>query len=184
MILPLTGRGFNAELTAHAGAGVPLGVSERRACRVLDHAPASTAGTRRRAPIGRAAHRARDAGWAVRLSTDHGAPAGRRLAGASQPGGTALAAVLDLFSRFPVGWAVSAVNDRHLVIKALPMALQRRRPVEGLGRHGMTGSMSRRGNCYDNAVMESGFSTLWRQRCGGPQTSLVASVEASTGRVV
>jgi len=90
-----------------------------------------------------------------------------------------LAAVLDLFSRFLVGWAVSAVNDRHLVIKALHMALQRRRPVEGmlhhsdqgspyasedyqdlLGQHGMTGSMSRRGNCYDNAVMESWFSTV------------------------
>ena len=90
-----------------------------------------------------------------------------------------LAAVLDLFSRFLVGWAVSAVNDRHLVIKALEMALQRRRPAEGLlhhsdqgspyasedyqdllGRHGMTGSMSRRGNCYDNAVMESWFSTV------------------------
>ena len=39
-----------------------------------------------------------------------------------------LAAVLDLFSRFLVGWAVSAVNDRHLVIKALEMALQRRPP--------------------------------------------------------
>jgi putative transposase len=37
-----------------------------------------------------------------------------------------LAAVLDLYSRFVVGWAVSAVNDRHLVIKALDMALRRR----------------------------------------------------------
>ena len=90
-----------------------------------------------------------------------------------------LAAVLDLYSRFLVGWAVSAINDRHLVIKALQMALKRRRPPIGLlhhsdqgspyasddyqailTQHGMTGRMSRRGNCYDNAVMESWFSTV------------------------
>ena len=90
-----------------------------------------------------------------------------------------LAAVLDLFSRFIVGWAVSAVNDRHLTIKALEMALKRRAPQIGLlhhsdqgctyasedyqdvlEAHGITGSMSRRGNCYDNAVMESFFSTV------------------------
>jgi len=90
-----------------------------------------------------------------------------------------LAAILDLFSRFIVGWAVSAVNDRHLTIKALEMALKRRCPDAGLlhhsdqgctyasedyqavlGAHGITCSMSRRGNCHDNAVMESFFSTL------------------------
>ena len=79
-----------------------------------------------------------------------------------------LAAILDLYSRFLVGWAVSAINDRHLVIKALQMALQRRTPAAGLlhhsdqgspyasddyqriiTRHRMTGSMSRRGNCDD-----------------------------------
>jgi putative transposase len=46
-----------------------------------------------------------------------------------------LAAVLDLFSRFVVGWAVSAVNDRHLTIKALEMALKRRGPDIGLLHH-------------------------------------------------
>ena len=90
-----------------------------------------------------------------------------------------LAAVLDLFSRFIVGWAVSAVNDRHLTIKALEMALKRRCPDVGLLHHsdqgctyasedyqtilearGIVCSMSRRGNCYDNAVMESFFSTV------------------------
>ena len=90
-----------------------------------------------------------------------------------------LAAVLDLFSRFVVGWAVSAVNDRHLTIKALEMALKRRCPEIGLLHHsdqgctyasedyqslldgrGIVCSMSRRGNCYDNAVMESFFSTV------------------------
>jgi putative transposase len=90
-----------------------------------------------------------------------------------------LAAVLDLFSRFIVGWAVSAVNDRHLTIKALEMALRRRCPDIGLLHHsdqgctyasedyqdilearGIVCSMSRRGNCWDNAVMESFFSTV------------------------
>ena len=90
-----------------------------------------------------------------------------------------LAVVLDLFSRFVVGWAVSAVNDRHVTIKALDMALKRRCPDAGLlhhsdqgctyasedyqtilGARGIVCSMSRRGNCYDNAVMESFFSTV------------------------
>lgn len=89
-----------------------------------------------------------------------------------------LAAILDLFSRFIVGWAVSAVNDRHLTIKALEMALKRRGPTAGLLHHsdqgctyasedyqsildgrGITCSMSRRGNCHDNAVMEAFFSS-------------------------
>jgi putative transposase len=90
-----------------------------------------------------------------------------------------LAAILDLFSRFVVGWAVSAVNDRHLTLKALGMALKRRCPTTGLLHHsdqgctyasedyqrmldanGITCSMSRRGNCYDNAVMEAFFSSV------------------------
>lgn len=90
-----------------------------------------------------------------------------------------LAAILDLFSRYVVGWAVSAVNDRHVTIKALEMALKRRCPEAGLLHHsdqgctyasedyqaalearGITCSMSRRGDCYDNAVMESFFSTV------------------------
>jgi putative transposase len=90
-----------------------------------------------------------------------------------------LAAILDLFSRLIVGWAVSAVNDRHLAIKALEMALKRRSPEAGLLHHsdqgctyasedyqrildarGITCSMSRRGDCYDNAVIESFFSTV------------------------
>lgn len=94
-------------------------------------------------------------------------------------GKRSLAAVLDLYSRFLAGWAVSAINDRHLVIKALEMALKRRRPPLGLLPHsdrgspyasedyqavliaqGMLGSMRRRGDCYDNAVMESWFSTV------------------------
>lgn len=90
-----------------------------------------------------------------------------------------LTAVLDLYSRFIVGWALSAVNDRRLTIKALEMALDRRCPDAGLLHHsdrgctytaedyqavltarGIICSMSRRGNCYDNAVMESFFATV------------------------
>ena len=90
-----------------------------------------------------------------------------------------LAAILDLYSRFIVGWALSAVNDRHLALRALDMALKRRCPDPGLlhhsdqgctyasedyrarlEQHGIVCSMSRRGNCYDNAVMESWFATV------------------------
>ena len=46
-----------------------------------------------------------------------------------------LAAILDLYSRFVVGWAISAVNDRRLTLKALEMAVQRRCPEAGLLHH-------------------------------------------------
>ena len=90
-----------------------------------------------------------------------------------------LAVIIDLFSRFVVGWAVSTVIDRHLVIKALEMALKRRGHADGrvfhsdqgsqyasedhrkaLAAGSITCSMSRKGNCWDNAVSESWFSTL------------------------
>ena len=51
-----------------------------------------------------------------------------------------LAVIVDLFSRFVVGWAVSAVNDRHLTIKALEMAVKRRCPEIGLLHHSDQGS--------------------------------------------
>jgi transposase InsO family protein len=50
------------------------------------------------------------------------------------------AAILDLYSRFVVGWALSAVNDRQLVIRALEMALRRRCPEAGLMHHSDQGS--------------------------------------------
>jgi len=90
-----------------------------------------------------------------------------------------LAVIVDLFSRFAVGWAISAINDRHLTLRALDAALKRRCPDGGLLHHsdqgspyasedyqtvleaqGITCSMSRRGNCFDNAVMEAFFSSL------------------------
>jgi len=90
-----------------------------------------------------------------------------------------LAALLDLYSRRVVGWAMSERIDQQLVLDALNMALGQCRPqpglihhtdqgrqysstayIETLKKHGMVQSMSRRGNCYDNAVAESFFSSL------------------------
>jgi rhodanese-related sulfurtransferase len=90
-----------------------------------------------------------------------------------------LAVVIDLSSRFVVGWAVSAMNDRNLVFAALKAFIQRRSPARGLVHHrdqgrrytsedyqralgdsGIVCSMSRRGNCYDNAAVESFFGTF------------------------
>lgn len=90
-----------------------------------------------------------------------------------------LAAVLDLYSRKIVGWAMSDSMSRQLCIDALTMAALRRKPPEGLIHHsdrgsqyasydyqkllatlGMTCSMSRKGDCLDNAPMESFFGTL------------------------
>jgi transposase InsO family protein len=113
-----------------------------------------------------------------------------------------LAAILDLFSRFVVGWAVSAVNDRHLTLHALERALTRRCPGAGLlhhsdrgstyasedyqdvlEAHGITCSMSRTGNCWDNAVMEAFFSTLKTEladrfeSCGAAQMKLFDYIE-------
>ena len=90
-----------------------------------------------------------------------------------------LAAVVDLFSRQVVGWAMADHMQTSLVEEALKMAMLRRRPSPGLLHHSDQGSqytseayqqalanyqcqvsMSRVGNCFDNAVMESFFSTL------------------------
>ena len=91
-----------------------------------------------------------------------------------------LAVVLDLHSRRVVGWATGTRIDRALVLAALDRALALRgRPTlhhsdrgcqyasaayrAALAARGVTVSMSRRGNCYDNAVVESFFSTLKRE---------------------
>ena len=90
-----------------------------------------------------------------------------------------LAVLLDLCSRLAVGWAMSDRITDALTLDALGMALARRRPPQGLlhhsdrgsqyasgdyqrllARHGIVGSMSRRGNCWDNAVAESFFATI------------------------
>jgi len=97
-----------------------------------------------------------------------------------------LAIVLDLASRRIVGWSTSSAVDTALTLSALHRALNWRRPVAGmvhhsdrgvqyaaaayraaLTRHGMRASMSRKGNCWDNAVAESFFATLeWELRDG------------------
>jgi putative transposase len=90
-----------------------------------------------------------------------------------------LAAILDLFSRRVVGWSIDSHIDRSLALDALAMALKTRRPEPGLLHHsdrgvqyasveyqsqlqdrGIICSMSRKGDCWDNAVAESFFSTL------------------------
>jgi transposase InsO family protein len=101
-----------------------------------------------------------------------------------------LAVVLDLFSRKVIGWAMSETMDAAMVITALRMALQGRRPLAGLLHHSDRGSqytsaaycncltealatlsMSGAGNCYDNAVMESFFGTLKTECVTGPFTT-------------
>jgi putative transposase len=101
----------------------------------------------------------------------------------TQQGWLYLAVVLDLFSRRVVGWAMQPSLGRGLVLAALQMALLARRPEPGLLHHSDRGSqyashdyqhllekekiscsMSRRGNCWDNAPMESFFATLKQER--------------------
>jgi transposase InsO family protein len=90
-----------------------------------------------------------------------------------------LAAILDLCSRRVVGWAVSPSNDRELALEALERAVAARQPKSGLLHHsdrastyasptyrdalkacGAVASMSRTGDCWDNAVAESFFATI------------------------
>ncbi len=93
-----------------------------------------------------------------------------------------LAVILDLFSRRIVGWAMDKTIDRSLVVAALSMAVENRRPEAGLLCHsdrgsqyasgdyqktlsaaGIVCSMSRKGNCWDNAPSESFFAGLKRE---------------------
>lgn len=94
-----------------------------------------------------------------------------------------LAAILDLFSRRVVGWATSENNDAALALSALSRAVESRKPPAGLIHHSDRGSvygsdaylkaldtyqfqpsMSRKGDCWDNAVAESFFATLKGER--------------------
>ena len=90
-----------------------------------------------------------------------------------------VATVMDLFSRRIVGWSMDKNMDKHLVIKALLMAVYQRQPkadvmvhsdqgsqygsadyLAFMKEHNLVPSMSRAGNCHDNAVAESFFATI------------------------
>ena len=94
-----------------------------------------------------------------------------------------LAVVIDLFSRRVVGWSMQSRQTTDLVLQGLLMAVWRRKPKERvlihsdqgsqftsmdwasfLKQHNLEHSMSRRGNCHDNAVAESFFNLLKRER--------------------
>ena len=98
---------------------------------------------------------------------------------ATRTGWLYLAVILDLYSRKVIGWSMSNLNNTQLALNALDMAIVRRSPrgrvvhhtdqgaiyasdeyVGKLRSNNMIQSMSRKGDCYDNAVAESFFSTL------------------------
>lgn len=94
-----------------------------------------------------------------------------------------LAVVIDLYSRAVIGWSMQSTMKTEMVLNALLMAVWRRRPKQSViihsdqgsqfgsddfsrwcNEHHLVPSMSRRGNCYDNAVAESFFSSLKKER--------------------
>lgn len=102
---------------------------------------------------------------------------------ATRQGWLYLAVVIDLYSRRIVGWSMSRWMSRRLVVDALRMAVEARQPAgplvhhsdrggqyssddfrDELAKHGIDCSMSSTGNCYDNAVVESFFAVLKRER--------------------
>ena len=101
----------------------------------------------------------------------------------TQEGWLYLAVVIDLYSRKVVGWSMGSRMKAQLVCDALKMAIWQRRPNAGLvvhsdrgsqyaskdyrrllNAHGIVGSMSRKGDCWDNAVAESFFGSLKQER--------------------
>lgn len=117
---------------------------------------------------------------------------------ATDEGWLFLASTLDLYSRKVVGWAMSEVMPASLVESALQMAIDLRSPPAGLlhhsdrgvqyaahafqgllERHGIVCSMSRKGNCYDNAVKESFFHTLKTELCDHEHYRTRAEARAS-----
>ena len=98
---------------------------------------------------------------------------------ATRTGWLYLTVIIDLFSRMVVGWALSSSLSHEMVVTALKRAINRRRPGDGLifhsdrgvqyacadfrkelGKHSFVQSMSRKGDCWDNAVAESFFGIM------------------------
>ena len=111
-----------------------------------------------------------------------------------------LAIMIDLYARRVVGWAMSANNDTQLVLDALQGALRTRRPPRGVVHHsdrgspyasedyraaltasGFIASMSRKGDCWDNAVAESFFGTLRAEHVDHVQYATRATATTSIG---
>jgi transposase InsO family protein len=114
-----------------------------------------------------------------------------------------LAVLLDLYSRRVVGWAMSDTNDTALALAALHRAARGRRVRRGLVHHtdrgspyasgdyrraiagyGMVPSMSRKGDCWDNAVSESFFATLRAELCDDERYPTRTAAEASIGAYI
>jgi putative transposase len=115
---------------------------------------------------------------------------------ATRTGWLYLTVIIDLFSRLVVGWSLSSSLSHEMVLTALKRAVRRRRPGKGvifhsdrgvqyactnfrkeLTKHGFIQSMSRKGNCWDNAVAESFFSVMkteliYHERYNGHQDTL------------
>jgi putative transposase len=108
-----------------------------------------------------------------------------------------LAAVMDLYSRKIVGWSMKRSLHRDIVLDAILMAVRRRRPRHPVlvhsdqgtqygsddwhrfcRDHGLEPSMSRRGNCWDNAVAESFFGSLKRERVNRRNYKTVSEARA------
>ena len=118
---------------------------------------------------------------------------------ATTEGWSYLAVLLDLYSRRVVGWAMSANNDTTLALAALERAVRNRHLVApglvhhtdrgspyasddyraALGKRGMVASMSRKGDCWDNAVAESFFATLRAELVDDERYSSREAAEAS-----
>jgi putative transposase len=119
---------------------------------------------------------------------------------ATAAGWAYLAVLLDLYSRRVVGWAISTSNDTQLALAALEKALAGRLVPVGLVHHtdrgspyasddyraalaarGMVASMSRKGDCWDNAVAESFFATLRTELVDDEHYATPVAAEASIG---
>lgn len=117
----------------------------------------------------------------------------------TQDGWLYLAVVVDLFSRKIVGWAMASTMETSLIATALTMAVGRRHPPPGLLHHSdrgsqyaseayqallqryqMVGSMSRRGNCWDNAVVERVFRSVKHEGLDDTATAQPAATVKTT----